>query len=401
MRATLPREALLPAIERVRAAVETRTTLPILSHVLIEAAGDGLRLAATDLDVDITAGCAAAVAAPGALTVEAGRLAALVRALPAGAAVTLAADGHACRIDAARTRASLNALAADDFPRLTPGDLACRFDLPVAQLQGALASVAFAISTEEVRYYLNGVFLHFEPAAPDGQALTFVATDGHRLGRRRLPAPAGAAGLPQPGLIVPRKTVLLLIAALKGLDPALSVTVEASDTKIRVTLPDPAGSVVTSKLIDGSFPDYARVIPAASTVRLSTRRDGLAAALDRVSTISSARGRAVRLEAVTDAPRAADDDPDDDPGQAATLTLSCRNADAGEARDELAATLDAEAPRGQPARHEIGFNVGYLAGILDQLTGDRVTLAMSDPGSPALVSGTDETLTIVLMPMRV
>jgi DNA polymerase-3 subunit beta len=372
MRVTLERSNLLKSLNHVHRVVERRNTIPILSNVLLNADGASLALKATDLDLEVTEATAAQINQAGATTVPAHLLYDIVRKLPDGAEVLLAtnADGNSMAVTSGRSSFRLQCLPQSDFPELTAGTFTHTFRMPSTALKGLIDRTQFAISTEETRYYLNGIYLH--AIESDGALkLRAVATDGHRLARAELDAPSGVEGMP--GIIIPRKTVAELQKLVD--DPDIAVTVELSETKIRFTI----GSVVlTSKLIDGTFPDYQRVIPSGNDKKLTIDRQSFASAVDRVSTISSERGRAVKLT-IAD-------------GQ---LTLTVNNPDSGSATDELAADYDSD-----PI--EIGFNAKYLLDITGQLTGSEAIFMLADAGSPTLVRDTgDENALYVLMPMRV
>ncbi len=372
MKVTLERTALLKSLGHVHRVVERRTTIPILSNVLLSASDGGLQLKATDLDLEVTETAPADVGQPGATTLPAHTLYEIVRKLPDGAQVSLESDqdGGQLQLRSGRSRFTLQSLPESDFPDLAAGEMAHSFKLGAGELKRLLDKTQFAISNEETRYYLNGVFLHVTEA--DGKALLrAVATDGHRLARLETPAPAGAAGMP--GVIVPRKAVAEVQKLIE--DPSAEITIELSPAKIRFTL----GSVVlTSKLIDGSFPDYARVIPTHNDKYVTVERKDFSEAVDRVSTISSERGRAVKMSI-----------------SAGRLVLSVTNPDSGSAIEELEVDYD-----GEPI--EIGFNARYLIEIAGQLDSDTTLFKMSDSGSPTIIQDRDGASALfVLMPMRV
>lgn len=372
MKVTLERSALLKSLGHVHRVVERRTTIPILSNVLLSASGSGLQLKATDLDLEVTETVPADVGQAGATTLPAHTLYEIVRKLPEGAQVSLETgdDAGQLQLRSGRSRFNLQSLPESDFPDLAAGELSHRFKLPAGELKRLIDKTQFAISNEETRYYLNGVYLHV--AETEGQALLrAVATDGHRLARLETPAPAGAAGMP--GVIVPRKAVAEVQKLIE--DPEMEVGVELSAQKIRFTL---GAVVLTSKLIDGSFPDYARVIPAHNDKFLTVERRDFSDAVDRVSTISSERGRAVKL-AVSEG----------------KLVLSVTNPDSGSAVEELEVDYNA-------APIEIGFNARYLIDIANQLDSDTALFKLNDSGSPTIVQDRDGASALyVLMPMRV
>lgn len=372
MRITLERSNLLKSLNHVHRVVERRNTIPILSNVLLRAQGTSLDMKATDLDLEITEATPAQVEQAGATTVPAHLLYDIVRKLSDGAEVLLATnpDGSTMTVASGRSKFSLQCLPEADFPDLTAGSFSHSFSLKASDLKMLIDRTQFAISTEETRYYLNGIFFH--AIESDGELkLRAVATDGHRLARADVIAPSGCEGMP--GIIIPRKTVGELQKLVD--QPDTQVFIEVSDAKIRITI----GSIVlTSKLIDGTFPEYQRVIPANNDREMRVDCQTFAQAVDRVSTISSERGRAVKL-AIND-------------GQ---LTLTVNNPDSGSATEEVAVSYDNESM-------EIGFNAKYLLDITGQLSGNDAIFMLADAGSPTLIRDMagDDAL-YVLMPMRV
>jgi len=372
MRVTVERAALLKALGHVHRVVERRNTIPILSNVLLRAEDGTLRLKATDLDIEVTETITADITEAGSTTVPAYMIYDIVRKLPDGAQVSLetTGEGGQMQIRSGRSRFMLQALPESDFPDLAAGDLPHRFTLPAADLKRLIEKTQFAISTEETRYYLNGIFLHTLDVS-GSTMLRAVATDGHRLARVEMPAPVGSEGMP--GVIVPRKAVAEIVKLVE--DGSESITIELSSAKIRLTFD---GVVLTSKLIDGTFPDYQRVIPSGNDKLLTVERADFAKAVDRVSTISSERGRAVKL-ALNDG----------------RLTLTVNNPDSGSATEEIEVDYDA-------APIDIGFNARYLLDITAQLDGDTALFKLADPGSPTVVQDREGASALyVLMPMRV
>ena len=322
MSVTVERAALLKALGHVHRVVERRTTIPILSNVLMRADDNGLRLKATDLDLEIVENVPAEVSQKGATTVPAHTLYDIVRKIADGAQISLetTGDSNQLQLRSGRSRFALGALPETDFPDISAGELTHKFAVAAPVLQKLIEKTQFAISTEETRYYLNGIFLHAIDV--EGKPmLRAVATDGHRLARSEAPAPSGATGMP--GIIVPRKAVAEILKLIDGSEG--DVAVELSATKIRVSSGE---AVLTSKLIDGTFPDYQRVIPTGNDKRLVVDRSEFSAAVDRVSTISSERGRAVKL-AINNG----------------KLTLSVTNPDSGSATEEVEADYDNTAAR--------------------------------------------------------
>jgi len=372
MKITIERGALLKSLNHVQSVVERRNTIPILSNVLLRAKDGQLSLTATDLDIEVVESIDADVAQAGGTTAPAHTLYDIVRKLPDGAQVELSTGSDEGRLQlvSGRSRFALQALPQEDFPAMSAGNLPHRFDLDAEALRRLVEKTRFAISTEETRYYLNGIYLH---AVESGKtkALRAVATDGHRLAQVDHELPNGASGMP--GIIVPRKTVLELQKLLEGETGPISLGV--SETKIRFEF---SGVILTSKLIDGTFPDYGRVIPKDNDKTLQVDGKRFAEAVDRVSTISTEKSRAVKLNL--------------DEGR---LTLSVTNPDSGSATEELSVSYSS-------GPLEIGFNARYLLDITTQLDGEQATLVLADSGSPTLVrDGEDDKAVYVLMPMRV
>ncbi len=372
MRVLLERSNLLKSLNHVHRVVERRNTIPILSNVMLKTDAASLEMKATDLDLEITEATPATIEQAGATTVPAHLLYEIVRKLPDGAEVMLKMDedGAAMSIISGRASFRLQCLPQSDFPELSAGSFSHMFRLDSQDLRGLIEKTQFAISTEETRYYLNGIYLH--TIEEDGsEKLRAVATDGHRLARAQIEAPAGSEGMP--GIILPRKTVTELFKLLD--DPDVAVATELSDSKIRFTI---GNVVLTSKLIDGTFPDYQRVIPTGNDKLLVLDRQSFEQAVDRVSTVSSERGRAVKL-AISD-------------GQ---VVLTVNNPDSGSATEELAAEYKSD-----PI--EIGFNAKYLLDIANQLGSSEARFLLADSGSPTLIEdAADESALYVLMPMRV
>src|SRR5437660_1170930 len=372
MNVTVERAALLRSLGHVHRVVERRHTIPILANVLIKAEKSKLAFKATDLDVEVTETISAEVGPGGATTVPAQWFSATVRTLPEGAQVVLEASGDRAvlAIRAGRSRFTLQTLPESDFPDLAAGEMTHAFKLAAADLKRLIDKTQFAISTEETRYYLNGIYLHSAGSAK-ATTLRGVATDGHRLAQIDLPLPQGASGMP--GVIVPRKTVGEVQRLIE--DNEAEVAIELSQGKIRFTI---GPVVLTSKLIDGTFPDYGRVIPQNNDKELIVDKKDFEAAVDRVSTISSERGRAVKLAL-----------------SAGKLVLSVTNPDSGSATEELEVDYASDAL-------DIGFNSRYLLDIAAQIEGEIAVLKLADPGSPTLVQDKDSKGALyVLMPMRV
>ena len=367
MKATIERAILLKALGHVQSVVERRNTIPILSNVLIDAQDDGsIRLMATDLDLQVDESVAAQVSQAGATTVSAHTFFDIVRKLPEGSQVELSASDGKMQVVAGRARFNLSTLPRDDFPVIAEGELPTRFELPAATLRQIIDKTRFAISSEETRYYLMGIFLHVVD-----DKLKAAATDGHRLARITVPRPEGAEGMPD--IIIPKKCVGELRKLLDEVEGTAEVSL--SPTKIRFGL---GSAVLTSKLIDGTFPDYNRVIPTGNDKLLKLDPKSFAAGVDRVATIASEKTRAVKMSVDRD-----------------KVTLSVTSPESGTATEEIAADYGSD-------NIEIGFNARYLLDILHEIEGDRVEVHLADAAAPTLLRENDQSNALyVLMPMRV
>lgn len=373
MQLIIERGALIKALGHVQSVVERRNTIPILSNVLITAEQDTVSFSATDLDMEMVDHAPALVSIPGQITAPAHTLYEIVRKLPEGADVELkyaAGDDPRLMVQAGRSRFALPILPAGDFPVMSADHEGVSFSLLKEDLKRLIDKTRFAVSTEETRYYLNGLFLH--ALSEDGSNyLRAVATDGHRLALTEIPAPDGSMGAP--GVIVPRKTI---DQARRLLDDGTgSVTLTISAAKIRFEFQEAA---LTSKIIDGSFPDYVRVIPKNNDKSMLVDTALLAKAVDRVSTISAEKSRSVKMSI-----------------EAGRLTLSVRNIEAGQAVEEVEIDYEHDAM-------DIGFNARYILDVLGQIGGEQVDLRFNDASSPTLVlDPVDPGVQYVLMPLRV
>ncbi|MPQ75350.1 DNA polymerase III subunit beta [Acetobacter senegalensis] len=374
MKFSAERATLLKALAHIQSVAEKRNTIPILANVLIHAADGQLSLKATDMEIEVVEVIPATIKREGATTAPAAVLYEIVRKLPDNVLVELdQADGDTpLQLRADRYATRLNVLSVDDFPSMGAGDLPCRFKLNAGVLRSLIDRTRFAISTEETRYYLNGIFFHAADA--DGvPLLRAVATDGHRLARVETDLPEGAAEMP--GVIIPRKTVAEL---RKLIDEAPEeIEVALSETRVQFT----AGSIMlTSKLIDGTFPEYDRVIPRNNNRILRVGKKDFSDAVARVAAISQERSRPVKLTL--------------EPG---LLTLSASSPEQGVAKEELddnRISYDGESL-------EIGFQARYLNDITDQVE-KEVEFAFSDSAAPTIVRDVDSPSALyVLMPMRV
>jgi DNA polymerase III subunit beta len=367
MKATIERATLLKSLGHVQSVVERRNTIPILSNVLIEAREDGsLRLMATDLDLQVDESVPAQVAQAGAITVSAHTFFDIVRKLPEGSQVELSAAEGKMQVVAGRSRFNLSTLPRDDFPVIAEGELPTRFELPAQTLRQIIDKTRFAISSEETRYYLMGIFLHVAD-----EKLKAAATDGHRLARVTVDKPEGADGMPD--VIIPKKCVGELRKLLDEVEGTVEISL--SPTKVRFGL---GNAVLTSKLIDGTFPDYNRVIPTGNDKLLKLDPKSFMEGVDRVATIASEKTRAVKINLDRD-----------------KVVLSVTSPESGTATEELPADYGADGL-------EIGFNARYLMDILHEIEGDTVEVHLADAAAPTLLRENDKAAALyVLMPMRV
>ncbi|MEZ6029142.1 MAG: DNA polymerase III subunit beta [Hyphomonadaceae bacterium] len=370
MKLTIDRNALMRALSHVQAVVERRNTIPILSNILMVAEGDRLSLTATDLDIEATDSAPAEIKKAGSVTAPAQTLFDVVRKLPEGSDVTLDLSENRLSISSGRARFALPTLPAADFQTMAREAAPIKFEIEAAELRRLIDKTRFAISTEETRYYLNGIYLHHAKGA-NGPVLRAVATDGHRLALAEAEAPKGSSALK--GVIVPRKAVSEIRRLLD--DAPETVNVEASDSKIVVRIGE---AVLTSKLIDGSFPDYQRVIPKDNGRILTLDNKLFKEAVDRVATVSAERSRSLKLALSGD-----------------KLTITVTHSESGQGTEELEASYDSEPM-------EIGFNAKYLLDVASQIEAEEANVALSDASSPALITDTKDAGTqYVLMPLRV
>jgi DNA polymerase-3 subunit beta len=375
MKFSVDRAVLLKALAHVQSVVERRNTIPILANVLLEAREGGLKLTATDMEIAVVEEVpGVTVARQGRTTAPAATLYEIVRKLPDAAKLELDHPGGDAQLTlrAGRFDAKLAVLPVDDFPSMTEGKLPHKFGLPAGQLRELIDRTRFAISTEETRYYLNGIYLHGTESG-GAKVLRAVATDGHRLARVEEPLPEGASGMP--GVIIPRKTVNELRKLAEEVQDEIAIAL--SDTKIRFTL----GAVqLTSKLIDGTFPEYERVIPRGNDKVLKVGKKDFAEAVSRVAGISSERSRPVKLSVDRN-----------------HLLLSAASPELGQAQEEL----DGDSVTYESSPLEIGFQARYLNDITDQIA-EQVEFRFADGSAPTIVTDSAKPEALyVLMPMRV
>jgi len=364
---TTTRDALLAPLQSVAGIVEKRHTLPILSNVLIEKHGDQLTLLATDIEIQIRTTTAGHIGGEDAsITVAARKLQDILRALPPEGEVSLTLDDKRLTVKAGRSRFALQTLPAADYPRMNlPDGEATRFTVSQKSFKRELAQVAYAMAQQDIRYYLNGLLLIVA-----GRELRMVATDGHRLGFAANPLDHE---VPRTEVILPRKTVMELARQLADSEDPLEVILAGNQIVFRF------GPIeLVSKLIDGKFPDYERVIPQNHPKLLTFDRVPLLATLSRVAILTNEKFRGVRL-VLGDG----------------RLKIVSTNAEQEEAQEELEVDY-----HGDPL--DIGFNVTYLLDVLNNSTSDKIEWRFNDGNSSALVTlpGNDS-FKYVVMPMRI
>lgn len=377
MKVEVQRSNLLKSLGHVQGVVEKRGTIPVLSNVLMEArcdeGGEGtLVLRTTDLDIEIVEIVKAKVEEEGKITVPAHLFYEIVRKLPEEKTVQIAFDAskESLQLQGGGAHFTLRTLPAGDFPSFAFGEASHNFSLPGSLLKNLLHKTRFAMSSEGSRYYLNGIYLH-RIETETGSKIRAVATDGHRLAQIGIEAVEGSEGMP--GVIIPRKTVHELTRIFDGREE--DVQIALCDSHISFTLPDVQ---VTSKLVDGQFPDYDRVVPKGNTLHFSVSRDLFSEVVDRISTVSSTRTRAVKMKL-----------------EEKMLNLSVNDPDLGNASETLEVS---EANQ----NIEIGFNARYLLDVTAQIETEELTFSLSDPGAPALMREAEETDSFyVIMPMRI
>lgn len=373
MKFTIDRSVFLKALSHGQSVVERRTTVPILSNVLLRATPMGLSMMTTDTDIALIETVPATVAQPGATTVSAQMLFEIVRKLSEGTTIELAflPETGQLNLKSGRSRFNLSCLPAEDFPQLTQGELPYHFTLPIAIFKKLLDRAKFAMSTEETRYYLNGIHLH--TIDREGQkTLRSVATDAHRLAYIEVPLPQGAEDMP--GIIIGRKTVTEVRKLVD--DAASEVTISLSPTRIEFAFEN---AVLSSRLIDATYPEYEKAVPLGNDKMAIIDAKAFAAAVDRVATVSNDKVRAIKVNLHNN-----------------MLVLSAASHDLGDAVEEITVDFPHDTPI------EIGFNARYLLDIAQQIDEDEAQVLLANGDAPAIIKGMlDQEATYVLMPMRV
>lgn len=373
MKFTIEREVLVKAIGLLQGVTRRSNTIPVLSCAMIRSDGDDrIVVTGTNLDTTVEEIIGASIVEPGSFVTPASTLNEIVRRLPEGSEISFetAEGSNDVKIRSGRSRFTVNGLAVDDFPQARDSGFTHTFEILAADFKRMIDLTRFAMATDETRYYLNGIFVE---AVVEGGAdvLRFVSTDGHRLSVADMPQPEGTAGMPS--IIIPREAI---IEIRKMIDDVVGpVTVSVSDVRFQVRTET---RTLTSKLIDGTYPDYRRVIPTANTIMASIDRKLLSEAVARVAAVTSEKSRAVKMEITADNSR-----------------LVTMNHEGGGATEEIDVKLEGD-------DITVGFNVRYLLEMIDQVNDDVVTFAFASDAAPALIrSPKDSKSVFVLMPMRV
>ena len=366
---------LLKALSHIHGIVEVRHTLPILSNIILEAKDDKLILSSTYLDIYCSDKIKAEVLQSGEVSVSAVTFFEIIKRLPSGSEVLMIMEEgeNEIRLTCGRSKFNLSTLKTDDFPIISDNDLSTNFVLSADELIRIIDKTKFAVSNEETRYYLNGIFLH-KAERNSIQFLRAVATDGHRLAQYDIPLPQGAEDIT--GIIIPKKTIYELRKVLD--DANGDVSVSLNENKIKFSFND---LKVVSKVIDGTFPDYTKVIPQKNDKNFKTNNSDLKNAIDRVSAVAAneeSKSKAIKFCIENN-----------------SLSLSVESQSKGSANEMIDVNYSGD-------KVDIGFNSKYIIDICNEVDGDEISISLSDSISPAIIlDKTDENLFFVLMPMRI
>ena len=363
MKFTAEREHILAALQAAIGVVERRQTMPILANVLLSAKDNRLAVTATDLEVELVAGADIKSGSDGAITVPGRKLLDICRSLPDGAKITVAQEGERVQLRAGKSRFTLSSLPAAEFPVIDEMNVQQTLDIPQADLKRLLDKTHFSMAQQDVRYYLNGMLLE-----TDGKMLRSVATDGHRLALCEMALASKGKGQQ---IIVPRKGVLEL-QRLLGQEGSVALTIGSNHIRAQI------GDIrFTSKLIDGRFPEYSRVIPANPPRLVQADRDVIRSALQRTAILSNEKYRGIRLAL-----------------QGNSMTLQAHNPEQEEAEEEIEVQYDGD-------DIEVGFNVNYLLDAIAAIEGSEVEIGLTDANSSCLIRAPDNSSSrYVVMPMR-
>ena len=366
---------LVKALSHIHGIVEVRHTLPILSNIIILAEENRLSFSSTNLDIFCSDSISAQINKNGSTSVSASTFYEIVKRLPAGSdiQITLSKEDSTLIIKCGRSKFNLTTISPEDFPKISTDDLSTKFVLSATELKRMIDKTKFAISNEETRYYLNGIFFH-RTQKNSIDILRAVATDGHRLAQYDIPLPQGANDMN--GIIIPKKTILELRRVLD--DASGDINIELNENKVRFAFND---IQITSKVIDGTFPDYTKVIPTSNDKIIITKNDELKNSIERVSAVAineEVKSKAIKIFFESN-----------------KLLLNVDSTSRGSAVEEIDISYEQD-------KVEIGFNSRYLIDICNEIDGEKITLKLLDSTSPAIIlDESDENLFFVLMPMRI
>ena len=365
MKTTIKREDILAPLQHVIGAVERRQTLPILGNVLLKSTGGDMTLTATDLEIEMVARIASAGTDDFQTTIPARKLLDICKALPDSSAIKFTIDENRVSLTSARSRFSLASLPAKDFPGLDEIEGQQSFSIPQNQLKSLFDKTSFAMAQQDVRYYLNGILMEIT-----AEAIKLVATDGHRLALSEVKLDTGVDEERQ--IIIPRKAVLELSRLLESGDSLANCVLSQNHLRVETN-----SLVFTTKLIDGKFPDYQRVIPVDGNKTMEVNRETLKDSMSRIAILSNEKYRGIRLTL-----------------SSGNLSIQANNPDQEEAEEELQVDYT-------ETDMEIGFNVTYLIDVLNVLKSEKVQIKLKDSNSSAIISDSqDDTSLYVVMPMR-
>ena len=368
MKFTIDKTSLIKPLSHIQSIVERRNTIPILSNVVINVGKETLSLSATDMDIDILENITCSIIEEGNATITAHIFYEIVKKLPDGSQITLEKDKDNVVLKSNNSKFTLPVLPIEDYPDISGGELNDIFTIDAGDLRRLIDRTKFAISMEETRYYLNGIFFHRQE-----NYLIAVATDGHRLAKASISLPSGAENLK--GVIIPRKAINEVRKLIDEYPSETEINISFSDSRVKFN----AGQTqITSKLIDGNFPDYAKVIPSENKNVLKVESLLFSNSIDRVSSIFSDKSRSVKLMISKN-----------------VLKLDANSPDTGSASEEIQVDYSG-------GELIIGFNARYLLDITSQIGSGEMTILFDDSGAPALInSKNDEQACFVIMPMRI
>ena len=371
MKISIEKNLIYKALSHVQSIVEKKNTIPILSNILLEATDSSIILSATDMDISITETINCSVIEKGSVTVPAHTLHDIVRKIPDGNEIEfISNDGKTFSIRSGKSKFSLSCLPKKDFPLIEIDKLNCEFSINSKIFLQLIEKTKFAISNEETRYFLNGIYFH-KKSLNNTDYLSLVATDGHRLAKIDLPHPNGLVDIP--GVIIPKKTIYELCKLLTDINEDIIINIDPNKIIFYI-----GKTTLISKLIDGNFPDYQKVIPKNNNNIVTADRQKFCEVVDRVSTITSEKSRAIKFRLLNN-----------------LINMNSSDPENGTATEDIIVQYGGE-------EIEIGFNSKYILEMINQLEEEKLILEFNDSTSPLIVKeSSNNDLIFVLMPMRV